>query len=245
MKVDMKKIFLVACGIWISCCALAQSKNYDSIAVRILDRMSSVIGDLESCSFKLKVANDHMDLSGGLVKYFADYEVYLSGPDKMLVNVHGIYGHRQLMYNGEQLAYYSFDENNYGIVNAPNTLIATFDSLNRKYGIDFPAADFFYPAFTDDLLENSDSIRYLGIETIGGNEYFHIIAYGKEISVQFWINNDAYNLPESFSISYKQKRGNPQYIGLFSDWQINPKLPKAMFNFSPPPQATKVKVLAK
>jgi len=241
----MKKIFLVACGIWISCSAPAQSNNYDSVAVRILDRMSAVIGDLESCSFKLKVANDLTLASGIPIKYFSDYDVYLSGPDKMLVSAHGYGGHRQLMYNGQQLAYYSFDENNYGIVNAPNTLIATFDSLNKKYGIDFPAADFFYPAFTDDVLQASDSIHYLGIETIGGREYFHIIAYGKQINIQFWINNDAYNLPESFTISYKQKKGNPQYIGLFSDWQINPKLPNAMFDFSPPPKATKVKILSR
>jgi hypothetical protein len=241
----MKKLFFILSGGWISFCAMAQSKNYDSIAVRIIDRMSAVIGDLESCSFKLKVANDLPDLSGALVKYFNDYDVYMSGPDRMVVTARGSRGHRQFMYNGEQLAYYSFDENNYGIVPAPKTIIAMFDSLNKKYGMEFPAADFFYPALTDDLLQASDSIRYLGIETIGSRDFFHLIAYGKDMDIQFWINNDAYNLPESFSICYKGKKGNPQYIGLFSDWQLNPKLPNSMFEFSPPPQATRVKILSK
>jgi hypothetical protein len=241
----MKKLFFVLSGFWFSFYALAQSNKFDSIAIRILDRMSAVIGDLESCSFKLKVANDQPDVSGALVKYFNDYDVYMSGPDKMVVTARGSRGHRQFMYNGEQLAYYSFDENNYGIVPAPNTIIAMFDSLNKKYGMEFPAADFFYPALTDDLLQASDSIRYLGIETIGSQDFFHLIAYGKSMNIQFWINNDAYNLPESFAISYKDKKGNPQYIGLFSDWQLNPKLPYSMFEFSPPPQATRLKILSK
>ena len=149
------------------------------------------------------------------------------------------------MYNGEQLAYYSFDENNYGILPAPNSIIKMIDSLNNHYDIEFPAADFFYPAFTDDLLQNSDSLRFLGMEKIGSKEYFHIISFSKAMDIQFWINNDAYNLPARFSIVYKNKEGNPQYLAMFSEWQINPNLPAAMFDFLPPPGATQVRMMSK
>ena len=36
----------------------AQQKQIDSTAVRILDRMSDIIGELSSCSFNLKTATD-------------------------------------------------------------------------------------------------------------------------------------------------------------------------------------------
>ena len=136
----------------------AQIKRYDTLAVLIMDRMTEVIGELESCSFKLNTATDMADPSNGLVKYFSDYEVYMGGPDKMLINAHGHRGHRQLMYNGEQMAYYSFDENNYGIIPTPGNILKMIDSLNDSYDIEFPAIDFFYPAFTDDLLQHSDSL---------------------------------------------------------------------------------------
>ena len=223
----------------------AQTQKYDSVAVIIIDHMADVIGDLESCSFKVNIANDVGQSPGGLIKYFSECEVYMSGPDKLLMNVRGHRGHRQLMYNGEQLAYFSFDENNYGVVPAPNSTLKMFDSINSQYDIEFPAADFFYPAFTDDLLESSDSLAFVGMERIGSKEYFHIISYGKSMDIQFWINNDAYNLPARFSITYKNKTDAPQYLAMFSDWQLNPTLPAAMFDFRPPPGATQLRMMSK
>jgi len=241
----MKKILLCLPGAFLWLTITAQSAKYDSVAILIIDRMSDVISDMQSCSFKLNTANDVFQSSNDMVKYFSDYEVYMSGPDKMLVNAHGHKGHRQFMYNGDELAYYSFDENNYGILKAPDNIIYMIDSLNDQYDIEFPAADFFYPAFTDDLLQDSDSLRFLGMERMGSKEYFHIISFGKEANFQFWIDNDAYNLPARFSITYKNKPGNPQYLALFSEWQINPQLPAAMFNFMPPPDAAMVRILSK
>lgn len=224
---------------------IAQKKRHDSLAILIIDRMADVIGDLGSCSFKLNTAQDVPDTSAGMVKRFTDYEVYMQGPDKMLINAHGYKGHRQLWYNGQQLAYYSFDENNYALVGGYSNIIKTIDSINLMYDIEFPAADFFYPAFTDDLIENADSIRFLGKQIIGGIEMFHIVAVNKDAIFQFWINNDAYNLPARFAVTYKMKTGQPQYLATFSGWNVNPSLPIAMFDFLPPPGASRIRLVAR
>src|SRR5262245_15662869 len=113
-----------------------QSKKHDSLAIIIIDRMTDVIGDLESCSFKLNTAIDQAQPAKGLIKYFSEFEVYMSGPDKMLVNAHGHRGHRQFMYNGDQLAYFSFDERNYGVIPTPNTTLKMIDSVNALYDIE-------------------------------------------------------------------------------------------------------------
>ena len=241
----MKKILLGLPVALITLMATAQSRKYDSVAILIIDRMTDVIGGLESCSFKLNVANDVQSSSKSYVKYFTDYEIFLFGSDKMMINCRGYRGHRKFAYNGDQLAYYSYDENNYGMIPVPNTLIRMIDSVNQKYDIDFPAGDFFYPAFTDDLLNQSDSLRYLGMEKSGAREYFHVVSYGKEKNMQFWISNDSYNLPARFVITYNQKPGSPQYMAIFSDWQINPNLPSAMFDFQPPPGATRLRIMSK
>jgi hypothetical protein len=207
--------------------------------------MAGVISQLESCGFKLNTESDLKDYPHGLNKQFSEYQVYMSGQDRMLVIGHGHKGHRKFAYNGQQMAYYSFDENNYGLIPSPPTTIETIDSINKAYGIEFPAADFFYPAFTEDLIENTDSIRFLGIVNIEGKAYFHIMAYAKNIDLQFWINDDAYTLPGKFSICYKKEEGYPQYMSSFSDWEINPKLPEAIFEFNPPPGATLIRILSK
>jgi hypothetical protein len=242
---SMKK--LIFCLFWatLSFGVYAQDAKIDSTALLLLDRMSDVIGDLGSCSFRLNASFDTSDLDYGLIKQFGTYEVYLSGPDKLVVNSTGAKGHHQFWYNGSQLSYYSYDENNYAVLDAPSTILQTIDSVNKNFGIEFPAADFFYPTFTDDLIRNSDKIAYLGQTEIMGKNCFQILARSKETSIQVWISNDVFNLPVRYSITYRNLDGNPQYEATFSDWQINPDLPVNMFNFLPPPGATKIRMISK
>jgi hypothetical protein len=242
---SMKKLFFGLFWTALTLGLSAQGGKIDSVAVLLLDRMTDVIGDLGSCSFKLNTSYDSPDPGLGLIKQSGSYEVYLTGPDKMLVNSVGPQGHRQFWYNGSQLSYYSYDENNYAILDAPPTILQTIDSVNKSFGIEFPAADFFYPTFTDDLIANSDQITYLGQSQILGKNCFHIMATGRETTIQIWISSDAFNLPLRYVIVSRNLNGNPQYEGTFSDWQINPDLPPSMFNFLPPPGATKIRMVSK
>jgi hypothetical protein len=239
----MRKIILLS-GLLALCQAgITQAFKYDSIAALILDRMSNVIGDLNACSFKVEIVKDVKDPDHGFVKEHISDEVHMAGPDRMLIDSYGPRGHRLYCYNGVQLAYYSHDENNYGVIDAPATIIETIDQVNARYEIEFPAADFFYPAFTDDLIESSDYVSYVGKALIGGKDCFHVVAKSKDKHIQIWIRNDAYFLPVKYAIQYMQSEGMPQYEATFSDWHVNPDLPLAMFDFLPPPGAHKVRIL--
>jgi hypothetical protein len=242
---SMKKLFFSLFWAALSFGVHAQETKIDSTAVILLDRMSNIIGELGSCSFNLNTSYDTLDPDQGLIKQFATYEVHMSGPDKMLVISTGAKGHRQFWYNGSQLSYYSYDENNYAVLDAPPTIVQTIDSVNKNFGVEFPAADFFYPTFTDDLIKNIVQISYLGQTQIMGRNCFQVLAIGKEMSIQIWISDDAFNLPLRYAIVYRNVKGNPQYEAAFSDWKINPDLPAEMFNFLPPPGATEIRILSK
>lgn len=240
----MKRIFFVFL-LTLSFQLYAQESRFDSTAILILDKMSSVIGDLTSCSFTLNSSNDQIDIELGLVKQFTVHQVYMVGPDKMLIDSHGEKGHRGFWYNGKQLAYYSYTENNYAVIDAPSNIISTIDTVNKTYGIEFPAADLFYPSFTDDLIENNDEIIFVGKSLIDDKDCFHIIAKNSVMSVQIWISDDALFLPMKMVIVYYDVSPNQQYEATFSNWQINPELPNAMFEFSPPQSASKLRLIAK
>lgn len=240
----MKKMFFILL-LTISLQIFAQESRFDSTAILILDKMGTIIGDLNSCSFTLNTSSDQIDVELGLVKQFKAHQVYMVGPDKMLVDSHGEKGHRGFWYNGEQLAYYSYSENNYAVIDAPSNIMATIDTVNKTYGIEFPAADFFYPSFTDDLIENNDEIIFVGKSLIDDKECFHIIAKNSVLSIQIWISDDALFLPVKMVIVYYDVSPNQQYEATFSNWQINPNLPNAMFEFSPPPDANRLKLVAK
>jgi hypothetical protein len=240
----MRKIFLLFIGLTVIMSTRAQEKRVDSVAVLILDRMASVIGELKSCSFTLNSSIDIADPEFGLVKQSLKDDVYLSGPDKLLIHSYGYKGHRGFWYSGEKVTCYWFDENNYAFIPAPDNTIAMIDTVNKNYGIEFPAADFFYPTFTDDILGYFDNIVFLGKKQLNDHESFHILASNQDLSVQFWFANDAFNLPEKFIVIYK-KDGNRQYEANFSNWQLNPDIPVTVFEFLPPPLARKISIMPK
>ena len=224
----------------------AQESKYDTAAIYILDHMSSIIGDLNACTYTLKASSDELSKEGmGLITNFSTSQVMLKGPNKMQVNHKGDKGHRGFWYNGERFAFYIYGENNYSMLEAPATILQTIDTLHELYGLDFPAADFFYPTFTDDLIENFESIRYLGKSVIDDTECFKILATNKDMVVQLWVMNDAMTLPYKLLIRYQSKEHAPQYEATFTNWILNPELPDSAFNFLPPPRARQITMLPK
>lgn len=223
----------------------AQASKVDTVAVMILDQMSQVIGDLQSASFKAKIKNDVIDREVGLISEYKVSDIIFDGPDKMLIHSKGGKGHRAFWYNGEILAYYSYDENNYVIFDALPTTIQTIDSIHSAFGIDFPAADFLYPTFTDDLLSSSDEIIFNGRKIIENEECFHIIAHGEKATIQLWISSKAYTLPVKMLIIGGSQNHGLQYEVTFSNWQLNLEYPSAIFEFLTPPGAHEIKILSK
>jgi hypothetical protein len=237
-------LLLLAAGTPLS----AQDAKADNAAILLLDRMSAIIGELDACSFNLHTSYDVPDNSFfapvpglGLVKHFDEHEVYLQGPDKMLVNSKGDKGHRGYWNNGTEFVFYSYSENNYSYIDAPGSIVDAVHTLHEEYNIDFPAADFFYPTFVDDLIKNNNQIVYLGTGTVNGQPAFRIAASGKDKSIQIWLSDDARTLPLKMNIVYLDHPERPQYEATFSNWQLNPQLPSSMFEFLPPANAQEIR----
>lgn len=239
----MKNYFLITI-LMFSTLLKAQDANVDPVAVQILDHMSDVIGELNSCTYDVSTSQDIIDPDDGLIKSFAESKVIMVGPDKMLVKIKGNKGHKGYWYNGTSITYYSFSENNFAKIDAPDNIISAIDTVSINYGIDIPAADFFYPAFTDDILDGFETVKYLGEKVVDNEACFHLKTSNKEMEVQYWISNDGYNLPKKYLIIYKERQ-NMQYEATFNNWDINPDIPDAVFEFTAPPKAKEIKILAK
>ena len=240
----MKHLLLTFIGLIMLFPARAQEPRVDTVAVMIIDHMASVIGELNSCSFTLNTSVDVRDPDFGLVTQNETDEVYLAGPNKMHVNFNGDKGHRGFWYNGSASVFYSYDENNYVVIDAPGNIIAMIDTINKNYGIEFPAADFFNPTLTDDMLAIFDDIIFAGKKKLEGRECLLILASNKDMSVQIWLSSDAFMLPQKFIIIYKND-DNKQYEANFSKWDLNPDIPASVFDFIQPPKARHISILPK
>lgn len=221
---------------------IAQTIKIDSTAVFILDRMSVILGELKSCIVTIRSNYDVNSQDLGLVKHSEEAHLYMSGPDKLFVGLEGLKGDRHYIYNGKTYSYYSATKNHYAQIDAPSNSIAMIDSLNKNYGVVFPAADFLYPTYVDDILAEANNLELLGMTKIDGKNCFHIAGMTKERTFQFWISDAPIYLPVKFQIAYINKPFNPQFEEYYTDWQINTILPDGIFEFVIPPNAKKIKM---
>jgi len=236
-----KKLFLIIIICVLTTQLQAQSSNIDTVAISILDNMSVMIGEMTSCSVTVNANYDVHNQELGLIKRSNESQVYLEGPDKLLIRSEGDKGSRAFYYNGKTLIYYSPDKNQFAQIETLPTIVSMIDTVSKTYGIDFPAADFLYPTFVDDILADTKNLVYLGITKVDGKECFHIAGTTEDKTFQFWISNDAYSLPVKVVIVYTKKELDPQYEAVLSDWKINPVFPDALFEFKAPPKVKKIK----
>lgn len=211
------------------------SEKYDSRAVASLDAMSETIGELSSCSYTLdtfRSLSDGTDIQN-------EHDVYMRAPDKMYVHSIGTKGEKAYWYNGSELAYFSYSEDVYATVDAPDNIIKAIDFINSNYGIDFPAADFFYPEFTDDILAHYNEV-YFSEEEIDGIECDYVIASNDSEIVQIWIDK-ATNLPHRLVIEPRLD-GDKTYDAVFSNWRTNQELPDVLFDFEPPANSEQIQL---
>lgn len=220
-----------------------QSQRVDSTAVYLLQRTAETFQDIKSCSFIAVTTYDVPNENLGLIKHAVSDRVSIKFPDRIKVSSTGDRGNRSLFYNGKTLNYYSSDTNSYANTKAPGSVIETIDEASKKFGIEFPGADFFYPTFLQDLIMDKGNLIFLGKTIADGRECFHIAGSDKTKSFQFWIGSDDLFLPVKMVIVYSSDNDKPQYEAIYKDWRINEDYPDSMFEFLAPPKAAKVKIV--
>lgn len=220
------------------------SRQIDSAAVYILDRMADIIGELESVSFSLETATDRMDDEQKIETHYSTSHVSMQGPDKMVFQRSGNKGKQGFWFNGTYASLYSFKENNYVTLETPGNIIEMMDNLHTKFDFQFPAADFFYPSFTDDILADFTTLEYLGKTIVDGEECLYIRATNEKMHFQLWISSDKWTLPKRFILIQKGKQ-NLRFESVFKNWELNPNLPNTFFEFLPPPKSRLIDILEK
>jgi hypothetical protein len=226
--INKTTLCLIMTSVFLLSCTSKDNKEYDTRAIESLDEMSQTIGDLSAASYTL---NEFSIKADGSEK-ITEHDVYLRGPDKMYIHSVGTNGNRSYWYDGETLSFYSFDKNTYATIEAPDTIMKAVDHINVEYGIDFPAADFFYPDFTDNILTNFDSLLFVGDESVDGTDATSVFANNDTYAVQIWLTKESH-MPLKLVVEPKANDVG-YYEIVFSNFRSNPELPDIMFEFSPP-----------
>ena len=207
----------------------------DSKAEEILDGMSKNIGDLNSCSFTLHAAEKLAEDS--LFQPTKEYDVYFKDSDKLHVHAVSASKDFSIWFNGKAFEYFNYLDHTFDSIQFEGTTMEMIAKLNEDKGYKFPGADFFSPSLTDDLVQLCDSVIYIGDTTVADIAFSVIKANNADIDIYLFINKNE-KLPGGLYFNNKSK--DTKYKSMFMNWQLNPKLPDAIFEFSAPAHAQKI-----
>jgi hypothetical protein len=107
-----------------------------------------------------------------------------------------------------------------------------------------PLGDFLYADVYARLMSDVQRGVYLGIHEAAGVPCHHLSFEQATIDWQIWIDAGTEPLPRKLLITYKTEDGVPQYAVTIRKWNLQAKLPDALFAFSPPEGAPRVEVVA-
>jgi hypothetical protein len=103
-----------------------------------------------------------------------------------------------------------------------------------------PLAELLSSQFAKILQEKVRAAAYVEPSQIAGVPCDHLALRGDETDLQLWVAQGAQPLPRRLVITYKREDGRPQFWAQFSEWNLAPEVPDALFVFTPPAGAAKI-----
>jgi hypothetical protein len=217
-------------------------RNIDQRADQWLHRMGDYLQHAKYFSFNADIWQDVQLSSGQQVQAARTLAFNVRRPDRLRVEVRSTRRNRQLIYDGHDITLLNRVQNFYGTVAVPGSLDKALDAAVERFGINMPLEDFLHSDPYHDLTERVQSGIDIGPTTVLGTPCEHLAFTQGNIDWQVWVETGPRPVPKKFLITYKDEPGTPEFTAIFNKWDFSTPLPDFVFNFEPPPGASKIPV---
>ena len=170
--------------------------------------------------------------------------VAMRRPDRLVGDTTGDALNRSFWYDGKAFAALDNEQQVWASGVVPPTVDQALDWVFEKTGTVVPLADFLYADSYARLMADVQRGVYLGIHEAAGVPCHHLSFEQATIDWQLWIDAGTDPLPRKLVITYKTEDEVPQYSVTIRKWNLQAKLPDALFRFVPPDGATRVEITA-
>src|SRR6266581_8480562 len=210
-------------------------------ASAVLLRMGQTLR-AEQFSFQARTIRVYSEVGGEPLHIFHTLRVTVHRPSRLLAELTGDDGSNKLVFDGKTLSLFSPQEKKYVSVPVPEgTIERMLKEAVDHLGIDFPLADFLSEAPNKAFLTGVTSGRVVNTVTIDGTPYDHLFfSQPPGIELELWLSKNEKALPARLIVTYRSLPGSPNFIALFSDWNLDVLPIDADFVFQPPPGAEQV-----
>jgi hypothetical protein len=206
----------------------------DPVADQILRQSCDYLAQTKAFAVHAEVWKDQVLASGHKIQVTRSIDVDLRRPDGFHFEARAHHKGRSIWYDGKSLTVLDRETNLYGSVDAPATVDETLDLLSAKYGITVPLEDLLVADPYGSAMKNVTAGGYFGDEPVLGVACRHIGFSTDSIDWQLWVADSPQPLVQKLVITYKTEDQSPQYIAIFSKWNLLDRASDLPFKFIPP-----------
>jgi hypothetical protein len=209
----------------------------------ILLKMCDFLKHHKKFSFKAEVTNDQVYAGGRKLQYGLEVEALFQRPDKLRIDGNGDVESKQLIYNGKTLTLYDKNKNVYGILKMAGDLDAALHKASKDYGLRVGLAELGTNHLCQHATQGLTNSLYVGLSKVRGVPCNHLAFEKENVDYQLWIATGEQPLLRKVLVAQRNLPAAPQWTAYLSDWNFSPPLTEALFNFTPPAGAQKIKFL--
>lgn len=210
------------------------SPDLEPVAMQALKTMSDQLRTAKSFTFTARIMREEPATDGQMLDFFKHIDVDIERPNRMRLEVKSDTSDVTLWYDGNNITMMPTREKMYTTLAAPGGIDDALDVLKSKMQAHLPLLPFLRSdpyKFMSEGLTDADEV---GIVNVNGQQLLHLAYREPDADWQLWVTGPNPVLPHRLAIIYKNIPGQPRVNVEFSNWQINPKIPKQTFLFTKP-----------
>ncbi len=222
----------------------AAAADIDPEADRILRSMTSHVAGLKQFSLTAENTIEAVTEDGQKIQFTAPASMTVSRPDRFFAERRGDVVDQAFHYDGKSLTLYNPGTKHYATVPAPGTIDETFDFAREDLDIIAPGSDLIDTRSYERLMQDVTSGSYIGVAVVGGHRCHHLAYRAGVVDWQLWVREGDQPIPCKYVITTTDVVGAPQFTVNVLDWNSDPEISPAMFEFVPPADASAVEFLS-
>ena len=219
----------------------AAHPEMEAQAMAVLKRMTEFLTQAQRFSVTVDTGFDVVQDSGQKIEFGETRQMVLRRPDRLRIEATKRNGAKSgMVFDGKDIAVFNTKENVYATAVSPGTVDNAIAYFLTDLDMRLPLADWLDSQLTKTLPERVRAATYVEPSQIAGVPCDHLALRGDEADVQLWVAQGNQPLPRRLVITYKRAEGRPQFWAQFSEWNLAPEVPDALFVFTPPAGAAKI-----
>jgi hypothetical protein len=210
-------------------------------AMAVLKRMAEFLTQAQCFNVMVDTGFDVVQDSGQKIEFGKTRQIVLRRPDRVRIEATKRNGSKsEMFFDGKDIAVFNTKENVYATVARPGTADEAIAYFLNDLDMRLPLAELLSSQLAKTLSEHVRAAAYVEPSQIAGVPCDHLALRGDQADLQLWVAQGNQPLPRRLVITYTREDGRPRFWAQFSEWNLAPEVPDALFVFTPPAGATKI-----